>query len=514
MLSYFSPLLPGELLHSAIARTAWLCGFNTPYAMPLMALGARSRYFGVRLPRHLQALLDNLPQFSGYNADTLLVHSLFPAVAPFLDTAKRACLRCSILGNGTVPAFNPAVRELPFCLRYCPFCAARDQRRSKAVYWYIAPQHPGVTACREHKVRFVASGASIGAQRRLLYAPDWINLKAPTVSATPMELVLTEDLEWLLETNTLMPGRTKLQMALRHLLLESKTYRRRNDAISGTALVRDMRDLFGDDVLEAVGCGLREEGCAPWPNRVLRLSSGHEVREFQRYALIARTAGKSLCELFSLAKSVTARRRAASLPAKMLSKVAHAKEVVQRAVRELPGASRLRIGLRCGKAYTIVRRCAPQWFEATLPEWKRPTQVKRRCKIDWKQRDQDWSASLGLARQRLVELQAGSRGRRILRRMLVDEARLPNLLRPSTTENLPLTLRALHANCDTPASFVERRVAWAIGHFSRDGAVLGLKYFIHQADICRDCSRCKVAASIAAQAWKRYRALIGHPVMR
>jgi len=498
MLGYFDPPFPGELLHSAIARTARLHGLKSEFDIGIVILGKRTRpAYGIQFPRFGSVLIKNTPEALCLDAATLLSHSLYPAYAPFLDEAERLKLRTSILDGVNR---GKLCRESQRPLRFCPQCAADDFERHRTVFWYAAHQHSGITACAKCGSRLVETKATLGVARSLLFAPDWIDLKQSSISATEPEIALARDLEWLLARNTEHPGGARLSTALKGILGSNERYRRGSKTIRFPRVIADVRAHFGP-LLSQID--LTQD----WHLRHA-ISPNNPSLNFQAYSTIGQLVGVSLSEIFSLAMRadqpvcLSGRGEAAVDEGRIL----RAKENIQRFLRDNPGAGLKLLHQLRPRHLNLLLEHAPDWCASNLPARKsKGGDYHSPRTVDWEERDKQLAAAFTAARTRLLDREKDGPPMRINNLALLNEIGSHKRLTKRELDRLPLAKAALEAALDTPVSYVGRRALWMEQHCAASGRRFSFLRFIDLGNMRYDCEDCPNARALAHAAWQRFR---------
>lgn len=304
MIPYFTPLLPGELFYSALARTLRLYPEKSIGAAQCSwLLGSYKHSFGVLLPSHGRKLLSQIPVAAGLNDETLLSASLFPVIAPFLEAGATAQLR-----SECIEAEHPhlhgwlirGAKRTPV-FRYCPACSQEDVAAGRPHHWRIVHQHPNVFVCPHHGTELVQLRAAPLAAPGALFPGDWIKpeRKLPR-TAHPLECFVARSLQWLLEENNLMPGGIRLRRAMLNALRASPRYSAAGKGGWNALLLEDIsRDTDAQ-------CRQRNDlnlySVRHWTSSISSKIS--QERNFSRFAYGCYALGISLPELFAAAMAL------------------------------------------------------------------------------------------------------------------------------------------------------------------------------------------------------------------
>lgn len=304
MIPYFTPLLPGELFYSALARTLRLYPEKSSGAAQCSwLLGTKRHSFGVLLPSHGNRLLSQIPIAAGLNEEILLSASLFPVIAPFLEAEARAHLRSACIEAEHPNLHGWFIRgaKLTPVFRYCPTCSQEDIAAGRPHHWRIVHQHPNVFACTHHGSLLVQLRAAPLAAPGALFPGDWIKpeRKLPR-TAQPLECFVARSLQWLLAENTLMPGGIRLRRAMLNALRASQRYSAAGKGGWNALLLEDIsRDA---DAQCRLRNGLNFQSVQHW-TASLSSKNGRE-RNFSRFAYGCYALGISFKELFAAAMAL------------------------------------------------------------------------------------------------------------------------------------------------------------------------------------------------------------------
>ncbi len=198
-LPLFPSPYPGESFYSILCRyhlrsgniNDWhtiiqLFGYNTSLASTLLS------------PFHLEMAKHWLTPDNGVNVDTILFgHTAFPLyVLTAWEYGRSRIL--SMLSGEIEPTSQPhwVQRQLVHpsgFLRYCPECAAEQEKIFGEAYWQTLPQLDGVEYCPVHKSRIRNSHILVKDIQRRFY-PASEALKKPGVSVvSPWEVMYNDE---------------------------------------------------------------------------------------------------------------------------------------------------------------------------------------------------------------------------------------------------------------------------------------------------------------------------------
>lgn len=172
-LAFFPPLLPGELLYSALARHGVLNGLTSPKGLMKELYGRANMIATSDLPNNLSTLLGRLPALQNAARDLMEVHTLYGYYTAFqpLELRKMA-LEAMLRGEGSVHFLLGASvfrTGRPVCLQFCPDCAIQQEHDHGFRYWRVNHQLPGVLVCDRHDRRLRRSAVKLQARNRHAY---------------------------------------------------------------------------------------------------------------------------------------------------------------------------------------------------------------------------------------------------------------------------------------------------------------------------------------------------------
>lgn len=304
MIPYFTPIIPGELFYSALARSLRLYPENSSTERQRSwLLGSAYRRFGVLLPAHGQHLLSQIPTSLGLNEDHLMAASLHPAVAPFLETTERMQLwhDCIHAEKPQLQGWFVRRAKRPPVFKYCPTCAQEDVAAGRPRHWRSVHQHPNVFACPHHGTALVQLKDAPLATPRVLFPGDWIdvNCRKPR-AAHPLECFVACALLWLLEENTSLPGGSRLKRAMVSALRASPRNAAAGRLRCHAQLLENMAS--GTDLPCRRRNDLNLSSVKSWVKRFTSKTSTE--RNFSRYACACYALGISFQELFAAAMAL------------------------------------------------------------------------------------------------------------------------------------------------------------------------------------------------------------------
>ncbi len=305
----FPVIHPGELLHGVFARhyARLRPGGHEIYMREVF--GIRGGYATRDLTRHLEYLVEHLPDH-GTTADELIEgHTAFRYYTPFLSPDGREQLRSGMRGSaksghriraGLMQSSVPARSEL----RYCPSCAAQDRKDYGYAFWHVVHQLPGVEVCPIHTVWLELGAAApdtTAIARTFILADEAIPTGkgrriAKNDPGRDALLALARDAAWLLTQGDLAP--TSDEVRCRYtLLLESHGL----TTAKGLTRMRALRDRIEDrygQLLTRLGCHLGVGPGVDWLARLVRQRP--EQQHTLYHLLLIQSLGHSAESFFAL----------------------------------------------------------------------------------------------------------------------------------------------------------------------------------------------------------------------
>jgi hypothetical protein len=150
MLGYFPPERPDEAVYSMAARYKAKRGADPNGTATKRELFGAGAVISIRLPAHLQTLVDQLPPAVSLTVDDLIDHhTLAPSMRPFLTESRMNEVRQRLQGD-TLPRAGSR-NDQKQRLKYCAACADDDRRLHKEAYWHRLHQSAIVEVCPVHQ---------------------------------------------------------------------------------------------------------------------------------------------------------------------------------------------------------------------------------------------------------------------------------------------------------------------------------------------------------------------------
>lgn len=165
--SFFPPILPDELLLSAVARFSFLSRTDT-YTTNETLFGRRKVRFAYDLPIGVVSLARAIG--GSDPAQLVREHTLYPFFVALLESEQREELMRAMLSDRKV--HNKLFGRIsqvprPEFLRHCPACDRAHEANFGVRYWQRRHQLPTSLVCVEHRIPLRASSVatSSGVQR-------------------------------------------------------------------------------------------------------------------------------------------------------------------------------------------------------------------------------------------------------------------------------------------------------------------------------------------------------------
>ena len=371
MIGYFTPLEEGELLYSAIARTADLLYPTKSYRqIAEIILGSRHATFGCYLPNNSSTLLERIPQVSGVGRTQILEACAFHTITPFLVSEDRVKLEESIFFAERQGLRRWFTRKSSY-LKYCLACAIEDAADNRPQIWRVEANHPLVSCCLKHRMRLIETSARISCTE--LHSPAKCITLTETMpeAASPIELHMASDIQWLLrQKSRFLPGFQNVAHVLHARLRKISKFRITRDRLNRSAVHEELRRVGLPDCVQTDPRAY---------SSVLSVSSRETI---QRYSVLGYLAETTIAEIITEACSLT------NLPVLDNSVITPVSLEIARTeltnyVRRHVGASRSTIRAGCPAADIVCRKDRP-FYDRAMP-LPRPKSLGR--KIDWTARD-------------------------------------------------------------------------------------------------------------------------------
>lgn len=212
----FPPLLPDELLWSAVGRWRSMFFANTPRVFLQQHFGVTGIH--AAFPHQLQKIAAPIPKELGITGESLRDdHTMFAFAAPFAAEEDREKMAGYQLGEeyvtGTFRLWQSALgNDARTPLRFCHACRKDDLQRWGLGYWRRTHQLKGIDVCAEHLLPLTVSSETHGALPAALDYSAWGNEPSP-VDSESVSARLAKEVASLRE-NTVFPGKERLRLEL------------------------------------------------------------------------------------------------------------------------------------------------------------------------------------------------------------------------------------------------------------------------------------------------------------
>lgn len=156
MLIFFPAPYDDELLYSICARYSRVAGHSNKKITIEHFFQRRTLTAVFDLPKHLDALANQLVHLHGPSADELIEkHTLFPFYSAFHHPDRIQQAKVAMRGDGQphwlLGLMASQVSSIK-ALRYCPHCVSEDRQQHGETYWRRVQQLPGILVCHKHEV--------------------------------------------------------------------------------------------------------------------------------------------------------------------------------------------------------------------------------------------------------------------------------------------------------------------------------------------------------------------------
>jgi hypothetical protein len=457
-----------------------------------MLAGTPAATINFALPNCLEAICRNLPQNLGVTPDEIIDrHTLFPAVAPFLDDAEtqelRRRMRICQRGTGDLPVCKRRdfdKKEEYF--RYCPVCAQAERNQGLMIArWRMPHQLYGVEACELHACRLIYTRLPIVTTAFCHDSDTSIPFELPPPEpARDIDVALARDLAVLFSADCPRPGRLRLAAAFKQALESAGYVEGPSRRITIIRLFRDLRGNLGTGWCSDHGSKL--EPSDYW----FRLWAQGRPSIVPAYylAVVGRFLNRPFPQLLQDAQALplpsTGEMRPRHQP---VLRKEYPAEIVAKYRQEFlagiaahPNASRTELRRLLKYSCKVLGAADPDWLAAQLPARR---SIARRPHPDWPVRDLALSA-------KVREIAAGVRAevgrpRRITQRLLKAEGRRGETFACTYAEKLPHYNEAISACAEDNLSFAKRRFAWLAAEIQagRETGVRSRSAFLKRAGL-------------------------------
>lgn len=299
---------PDELLYSLFGRYQEVLRYPAKEDLSKSLFGTVA-YAVVDLPSHLDNFVGILPSGHSCTVDQLIDEgTLLPMYAPFARAEQIAAVRNAMAqgkSKGIYGRLGILINQQRENLKFCSLCAKDDRRKFGETYWHRLPQCPGVKVCHIHKV-FLETSHNERNSFHYFVAENEIQVlpPRPVDLSNPQHVTLiniAEDISWLLSQRSLISRFDSLAQTYRRLLAE------RGLATGIGHQIRDMAELicgfeefYGSEVLQQLGCEIRQEMSNTWLDRILRTGAIQQALNPLYHLLLVQFLGYSIKDFFNL----------------------------------------------------------------------------------------------------------------------------------------------------------------------------------------------------------------------
>ncbi|PSB22806.1 hypothetical protein C7B76_02515 [filamentous cyanobacterium CCP2] len=303
---------PDELLYSLFGRYQEVLRYPADNDLSQSLFGASTRAV-VDFPSHLENFVSTLPSGHPFTVNQLINGgTLLPIYVPFSRHEQIALARNDMTHRNGMKIYGRLgilVNQRQENLKFCPLCVENDRKEFNETYWHRPHQCPGAEVCSTHQVLLERSHINPRNGGRPSYyfvAENEIQI----VPARPIDLSnrkhiillnIAQDISWLLNQENLAPGLNFLSQNYRRLLAE------KGFAISSGRRIRNMTELvncfekfYGRELLQQLGCEIREGILESWLDRILQIGTSQKSLNPLYHLLLIRFLGYSAKDFFSL----------------------------------------------------------------------------------------------------------------------------------------------------------------------------------------------------------------------
>lgn len=260
------------------------------------------------LPSHIDGLVSQLPSGHTYTSDQFIErNTLFPLYRWFLPEDRVEAIRSNMkVDQGKdlhILAGITACRiSLPQHFMSCPSCVKQERNGpNKECYFHRSHHAPGVKICAEHQVWLETTSRQTTARREFVSAErivedqqsrpiDISNLRDKAL------LRIAIDVHWLLNANIQPCHYSDIrQRYIRHFITGG--YASHSGHVRSKKLTTDLREFYGDALLEELDCGLVGMHARNW---LARITQAGQVQHPLRHLLLIQFLGVTAEAFFTL----------------------------------------------------------------------------------------------------------------------------------------------------------------------------------------------------------------------
>ena len=304
-MNLFPTPYPDEILYSTLARYCIRSGNIREIHNFEDLFGTRSCTASLELPTHLDALINNMPIGSKYNAEYFIYeNTLFPFLTAFMPKERAdKIIKTMRNGEGAVSYNRSGLLSITLnqYFRFCPQCFKEDIESYGEPYWHRLHQVTGVYICPKHKIPLYNSTQLIRAgNRQRFISASYENCKVEkeihySNDLTKKMLWMAEDVQILLNNQFEFKDPEWFRSQFRVKLIK-KGYARMNNYIFQKRLKQDFIDYYGEDYLILVQSPVTINNSGWLPDLVRK---NERTTYSIRYLLLSRFLGIPIGDLFT-----------------------------------------------------------------------------------------------------------------------------------------------------------------------------------------------------------------------
>lgn len=302
MLTYFPTPYPGEWWYSVLCRYHVRSGNSKQQTTVKELFGKNRVSLGSVFPNGtIRQLCCQLPSELFPIKEMILRHTLFP----FYMRCQTLSAKNEMLGRlrrgemATITSVRKFAERDTWRPRYCPRCAAEEQRRLGEAYWHVDHQIPLMTHCPTHGCRLISvEDLPMGQMDYTFFSLSAFDLAPPSSQQeddTERQLTLSQILHdyWAFPHEaSATEGYSNLAITLSNIGYGSTQKVSQHTLLNAKRLYHDMVNFFGEPMMTKIFGG--EKGLC-----IINRACKWAVATPERYALLQCFAGLDTSTMFS-----------------------------------------------------------------------------------------------------------------------------------------------------------------------------------------------------------------------
>lgn len=454
---------PEELIYSTVARAGIREGIISPKELLDDVYGNRNVIATLDLPNQLSRITRWLP--SGYSVEVIAYsHTLFPLYAPFIPEERRKRCLAWMAGEsrGAVHlamGVAASLVKVPGRVRYCPGCLKEQQRIFGEYFWKREWQIAGVDCCEKHGelIHTAITRPLVDQHRYHDASPDTCPLFPQKPPCNESEMVLTQ-VRQLLEQRPATSATYEQWSSHYYRLAQQLGFIRGQAHIDHAAIAESVSDRWATSFLRRYGLGIDQNSDYCWLRAIFR--KHRKSFSYLQHIIVHHALMPECWSITDVIESVR------ELPLHLLPEPSEPTGEAKHGltsdqhdwVKMLADQPPKKARVAAPALYARLYRYDRLWLKQVNQAQPRTQVLKRKPRVDWRQRDRHYLTKL---REILRFLRADPRGPRHSQTYLLKQLGKLSTLEKKL-DRLPRTWRLLARYTESVPEYQVRRLrnAW------------------------------------------------------